>query len=59
AMGLTEPQAKSCIRISYGRYTTLEELQLAVHAITKGVEKVRSESPKWQMFRQGMDLSEY
>ena len=33
AMGLTEGQAKSSIRFSFGRFTTLEEIDLAIKSI--------------------------
>jgi cysteine desulfurase len=59
AMHLTEPQAKSCLRISYGKYTTQEEIDFTVDAIIAGVQKVRTASPKWQMFKQGYDMTEY
>jgi cysteine desulfurase len=59
AMHLTEPQAKSCLRISYGKYTTQEEIDFTVDAIIAGVQKVRLASPKWQMFKQGYDMTEY
>ncbi len=59
AMHLTEPQAKSCLRISYGKYTTQEEIDFTVDTIIAGVQKVRTASPKWQMFKQGYDMTEY
>ena len=59
AMGLSEARAKCSLRISMGRYTTLEEIDTAIGLIHDGVKKVRSESPKWQMFKSGFLLEEY
>jgi cysteine desulfurase len=59
AMGLSEYQAKSCLRISFGKYTTKEELEITLDSIKKGVDNVRSKSPKWQMFKSGYDMSEF
>jgi cysteine desulfurase len=59
AMGLSDDQAKNCLRISIGKYTTQTEIKAAIDFIKAGIEKVRSESPKWQMHLSGMDLSSY
>lgn len=40
ALGLTERQAKSAIRISYGRYNTMQEVKTIVEAICKAHEKI-------------------
>lgn len=59
AMGLSEAQAKSSIRISTGKFTTEQEIDTALEAIISGVQKVRNESPKWQMFLSGFNLEDY
>ena len=41
AMGLSETQAKSSLRISVSSFTTLAEVDAAVEAIKKAVEKLR------------------
>jgi len=38
AIGLTEPQAKSSIRLGFGRYTKLEEIDIAAAAINSAAE---------------------
>ena len=44
ALGLSEEQAKSSIRISYGRYNTLEEVETIVEIIHKAYTKIRDAS---------------
>lgn len=41
ALGLSEEQAKSAIRISYGRYNTMEEVETIVEAVSDAYEKIR------------------
>ena len=41
ALGLTEKQAKSAIRISYGRYNTIDEVEVIVSAICAACGKIR------------------
>ena len=38
AIGLTDAQAKSSIRLGFGRYTTVEEIDVAAHAINRVAE---------------------
>lgn len=38
AIGLTEPQAKSSIRLGFGRYTTMEEIDIAAATINWAAE---------------------
>ena len=38
AIGLTDAQAKSSIRLGFGRYTTVEEIDIASHAINHAAE---------------------
>jgi cysteine desulfurase len=42
ALGLSEEQAKSAIRISYGKYNTLEEVEFVVSAICDVYNKIKS-----------------
>jgi cysteine desulfurase len=39
AIGLTNAEAKSSIRLGFGRYTTMEELEKAARAIHSAVEQ--------------------
>ncbi len=57
AMGLSPEQAKGSFRISLGVPTTGEEVEEAARILIEAIEAERSQSPVWQMFRQGIDLS--
>jgi cysteine desulfurase len=58
AMGLDQTNAHSSLRFSLGRYTTPEEIDLVVEAVAKGVQRLRAESPVWELYQEGVDLSE-
>ncbi len=57
AMGLSPEEAKGSFRISLGNPTTREEIELASRLLTDAIEEYRSESPVWQMFKQGIDIT--
>jgi cysteine desulfurase len=38
ALGLTDAQAKSSIRLGFGRYTTAEEIDMAAVGINRSAE---------------------
>jgi cysteine desulfurase len=56
ALGLGDDLAHSSLRLSLGRFTTEEEVDYAVEKISKGVEHMRSISPIWEMYKEGIDL---
>ncbi len=57
AMGLGDDLAHSSIRFSLGRFTTEEDVDFAIEAVTKGVNHMREISPIWEMYKEGIDLS--
>ncbi|MCK6691180.1 MAG: IscS subfamily cysteine desulfurase [Thermoanaerobaculia bacterium] len=57
AMGLGDDLAHSSIRLSLGRFTTEEEVDFAIKAITEGVNHMRELSPIWEMYKEGVDLT--
>ena len=57
AMGLTATQAKASFRISFGRMSTQQEMESAAELLIHAVQEYRSQSPVWQMFKQGIDIS--
>lgn len=56
ALGLGDDLAHSSIRFSLGRFTTEEEVDMAIDALTKGVTHMRDLSPIWEMYKEGVDL---
>ncbi len=56
ALGLGDDLAHSSLRISLGRFTTEEDVDYAIKAITEGVNHMRDLSPIWEMFQEGIDL---
>lgn len=45
AIGRSDELARSSLRISFGRFTTEEEIDFAINRIVSAVEKLRKESP--------------
>ncbi|MBD1573600.1 IscS subfamily cysteine desulfurase [Vibrio sp. S17_S38] len=57
ALGLEDELAHSSIRFSFGRFTTVEEVDYAVEQILVAVNKLRDMSPLWDMYKEGVDLN--
>jgi cysteine desulfurase len=57
ALGRPDELAHSSIRFSIGRFTTQEEVDWAVTKIRDQVARLRSLSPLWEMYQDGIDLS--
>lgn len=57
ALGLGDDLAHSSIRFSLGRFTTQEDIDFAVEALTRGVQHMRDLSPIWEMYKEGIDLN--
>ncbi|MCH2357168.1 MAG: IscS subfamily cysteine desulfurase [Pseudomonadales bacterium] len=58
ALGLNDELAHSSLRISIGRFTTAEEIDYAVGKIREAVAKLRELSPLWDMYKDGIDISQ-
>ncbi len=56
ALGRPAPLAHSSLRISYGRFTTEEEIDQAAARIRAAVAHLRSISPLWELHQQGVDV---
>ncbi len=57
ALGLGDDLAHSSLRFSLGRFTTEEDIDLAIDAISAGVSHMRDISPIWEMYKEGVDLN--
>ncbi|EGW53779.1 IscS subfamily cysteine desulfurase [Candidatus Endoriftia persephonae] len=56
ALGREDELAHSSIRFTFGRFSTLEEVDYAVEKIRSQVSRLRELSPLWEMFKDGIDL---
>jgi cysteine desulfurase len=59
AMGLSVAEAKASYRFSLGAMTTEAEVDAAADLFAAAVTAHRAESPVWQMFTQGLDVSDW
>lgn len=59
AIGRSDELAHSSIRFSFGRFTTVEDIDSTIASITDVVEKLRELSPLWDMYQDGIDLDSF
>jgi len=57
ALGRSDELAHSSLRMTIGRFTTVEEIDYAVATLQDRVGKLRELSPLWEMFKDGIDIS--
>jgi cysteine desulfurase len=57
ALGLGDDLAHSSLRFGLSRFTTDEEIDYTIKAISETVLKLREMSPLWEMYKEGIDLS--
>jgi cysteine desulfurase len=57
ALGLNDELAHSSLRFSFGRFTTDEDVDVAVGQLRNATEKLRELSPLWDMYQDGVDLN--
>jgi len=55
ALGLEDDLAHSSLRFGLGRGTTEEEVHYVIGQLKAGVERLRSASPLWEMYKQEME----
>ncbi|UOO88458.1 IscS subfamily cysteine desulfurase [Vitreoscilla massiliensis] len=57
ALGRNDELAHSSLRITFGRFTTMEEVEYAANLLKSKIGKLRDLSPLWEMHQEGIDLS--
>ena len=57
ALGLGDDLAHSSLRFGLGRFTTDDQIDYTIKAISETVTKLRELSPLWEMFKEGIDLN--
>ncbi|WP_027589550.1 IscS subfamily cysteine desulfurase [Pseudomonas sp. RL] len=58
ALGRNDELAHSSIRFTFGRFTTEEEVDYAAQKVRQAVAKLRELSPLWDMYKEGVDLTQ-
>jgi len=58
ALGMNDELAHSSIRFGLGRFTTNEEIDYAIEQINGAISKLRALSPLWDMYKEGVDISQ-
>ena len=57
ALGLGDDLAHSSLRFGLGRFTSEDQIDYTVKAISETVIKLREMSPLWEMYKEGIDLN--
>src|SRR5688572_17413665 len=58
ALGLNDELAHSSLRFTIGRFTTEADIDYAIGKIRDAVSKLRELSPLWDMYKDGVDMSQ-
>jgi cysteine desulfurase len=57
ALGLGDDLAHSSLRFGLGRFTTEEQVDYTIKAVSDTVLKLRDMSPLWEMYKDGVDIN--
>ena len=58
ALGRSDELAHSSIRFTMGRFTTEEDIDFTIKLIHEKIGKLRELSPLWDMYKEGVDISQ-
>ncbi|KAL4503998.1 hypothetical protein ABPG72_022628 [Tetrahymena utriculariae] len=58
ALGVNEELAHTSLRIGFGRFTTVQEIDYLINLLSEKVSKLREMSPLWEMIQEGIDIKE-
>ncbi|GAB7128828.1 IscS subfamily cysteine desulfurase [Silvimonas sp. JCM 19000] len=58
ALGRSDELAHSSIRFTIGRFTTEEDIDFTIKLIHDKIGKLRELSPLWEMYKDGVDISQ-
>ena len=56
ALGLKDELAHSSIRFAIGRFTSEAEVEYTINLVRESVQKLRTLSPLWDMYKDGIDM---
>ena len=45
------------MRFGFGRFTTENDVDALIESLTKAIERMRRNSPLWEMKKQGIDIN--
>jgi cysteine desulfurase len=57
ALGRSDELAHSSLRMTIGRFTTVQDIDYVVSTLKDRVAKLRELSPLWEMYKDGVDIS--
>ena len=57
ALGRSDELSHSSLRFTFGRFSTMAEVEQTLSSVHKAVEHLRELSPLWEMYQDGVDLS--
>jgi cysteine desulfurase len=57
SLGLNDELAHSSLRFSIGRFTTEQEIEMAIQSVRNVISRLREMSPLWDMYQEGIDLN--
>lgn len=56
ALGLGDDLAHSSLRFGIGRFTNDEQIEYTIEQVTNAVNRLREQSPLWEMHKEGINL---